>query len=85
MHGDRVGWMTEQHAELGGIITPDVLSMLQHVFDDALDHAGYRRDSREANLLASSVLYLYLRGVRREEGLRAMLEASFAGSFSELS
>lgn len=67
--------MINEHTAIDGILTPEELAFLQRIFDDALRGTGYARQSLEANLLASLVIHLYLRGVRKEESLRALLAA----------
>ncbi|MGE6740675.1 hypothetical protein ACQKGC_10395 [Allorhizobium pseudoryzae] len=67
--------MIKEDAAIDGILNPEELALLQRIFDDALRGTGYPRQSLEANLLASLIIHLYLRGVRKEESLRALLAA----------
>ncbi|MCY1669299.1 hypothetical protein [Rhizobium sp. SL86] len=67
--------MIKEHTAIEGVLTPEELALLQRIFDDALKGTGYSKQSLEANLLASLVIHLYLRGVRNEDSLRALLAA----------
>ncbi len=67
--------MIKEHTAIDGVLTPEDLALLQRIFDDALRQIGYPRQSLEANLLASLVIHLYLRGIRKEDTLRALLAA----------
>mgnify|MGYP000482850997 CR=1 FL=1 len=67
--------MINEDAAINGVLTPEELALLQRIFDDALRTTGYPRQSLEANLLASLIIHLYLRGIRNEDSLRALLAA----------
>lgn len=67
--------MIKEHVNQDGVIMPDELAMLQRVFDTAIARKGHDRDSMEAAILAARVMDLFLRGIREETQLRALLAA----------
>ncbi|MGN7293314.1 hypothetical protein [Rhizobium sp. SAFR-030] len=67
--------MIKDQAVLDGVLAPDELAMLQRVFDAALSRQGFARNSVEASLLASTIIELYVNGVREEDRLRQMIVA----------
>lgn len=67
--------MIKEHVNHDGVIMPDELAMLQRVFDTAIARKGHDRDSMEAAILAARVMDLFLRGIREETQLRALLAA----------
>jgi hypothetical protein len=71
----KVDLMIKEHVNQDGVIMPDELAMLQRVFDTAIARKGHDRDSMEAAILAARVMDLFLRGIREETQLRALLAA----------
>lgn len=67
--------MLLDHATSDGVLMPHELDMLQGILNRAVNRFGYCRDGLEAQVLATTMIDLYRRGLKDEAKLKILFAA----------